>query len=157
MTIQEAAYQILQEEKRYLTSREIARHAIERRMVTSNARDQIQSLAQTIEKNIRGGAYNNPELCFAKDKNGQRVIGIPRWHMNGIAPDHFPPRVRTVEVTEETIKGIELAREAKLGESDTEVLSRLVRAGFKALEDEIRSGLSTQFAERQKQMDEFMR
>ena len=62
MTIQEAAYQILKELGKPLGSRDIARIALEKNMVTSTAQDPTQSHAQTIEKNIRDGIYNKPKF-----------------------------------------------------------------------------------------------
>jgi undecaprenyl pyrophosphate synthase len=81
MTIQEAARRILEEMGKPLSSRDIAKIALERRMVSSTAQDPIQSHAQTIEKNIRDGSYNKPKLVFLNSPQG-RLIGLPIWHSN---------------------------------------------------------------------------
>jgi hypothetical protein len=153
MTIQEAAHQILMEEGHYLPSKEIAKRAIEKGMVGSTAKDPILSLAQTIDKNIRDEIYNTPRLCFARDKSGRRVVGLPGWEENDkIVTLPIPPL--TVEINGETVEMIELAKEAGLGINETEITNHLIRAGFKALASEIGSGLSKRFNELKKRMEE---
>jgi|LFRM01.2.fsa_nt_gb hypothetical protein len=73
MTAQEAAYRIIKEHGP-MTSREIARIALENKMVFSNAKDPILSIAATIEKNINHEIYNTPRLKFEIDEEGRRVI-----------------------------------------------------------------------------------
>ncbi|MBW1715981.1 MAG: hypothetical protein JRJ77_09180 [Deltaproteobacteria bacterium] len=77
MTIQEAVFDILNEVGRPLSSRELAKIALDRGMVTSYAKDPVQSHAQTIEKNIRDDVYNRPKLIFIPTAQG-RLIGNPR-------------------------------------------------------------------------------
>jgi hypothetical protein len=55
MTIQEPAQIILEEVGKPISSKEVARIALDRRLVVSNAQDPVQSHAQAIEKNIRDG------------------------------------------------------------------------------------------------------
>ncbi|MGH9324965.1 MAG: winged helix-turn-helix domain-containing protein [Vicinamibacteria bacterium] len=78
MTIQEAAHKILSEVNHPLLSRELARQALERGWVRSSARAPELSMAQTIEKNIRDVAYNNPPLAFVQ-VDGKRTIGLKEW------------------------------------------------------------------------------
>jgi len=156
MTIQEAAYQILVEEGHPLPSREIAKRALERGLVASKSRDPIQSHAQTIEKNIRDGIYNNPKLSFIRDKEGQRVIGLPAWDKGSMAPELSSSSLITVKVSEKSFEEIKIALESGLGKDESEVLSRLIHTGFKALHDQISAGLSTKFAERRKKIDELI-
>lgn len=78
MTIQEAAQKVLSEEGRPLPSKEIGKRALERGWVQSGARDPVMSMAQTIEKNIRDIAYNDPPLTFIH-VNGRRMIGLMEW------------------------------------------------------------------------------
>ena len=155
MTIQKAAYEILAEKGHHLASREIAKIALERGIVASTAKDPILSLAQTIDKNIRDELYNIPKLCFARDGRGRRVIGLPEW---GAKDKITPPpiRPRTVEINGETIEMIELAREAGLGNNEAETISHLIHAGFKALADEIDSGLSKRLNELKKRVVVFI-
>ena len=62
MTIQEAAHDILNELGKPVSSKKLSRIALDRRMVTSVAKDPVQSHAQTIEKNIQDDIYNQPKL-----------------------------------------------------------------------------------------------
>jgi hypothetical protein len=152
MTIQEAARKILEEKENTLTSREISKIALDRGMVTSAARDPVQSLASTIEKNIRDKVYNVPRLCFLRDEKGRRVIGLPEWGSKKITTNPLA-RPRTVEITSEAVEMIELAREAGIGADETETIAYLITAGFRSCADEIDSGLLQRLSELKKRME----
>ena len=147
MTIQKAAYEILKEKGHPLASREIAKVALDRGMVTSTARDPILAHAQTIDKNIRDEAYNIPTLCFVRDERGRRVIGLPEWGQKDKTVTS-PVRPLMIEINGETVKMIRLAQVGGLGNNENETVSRLIHAGFKALAGEIESELS-------KRLDDF--
>jgi len=151
MIIQKAAYEILKEKGYPLSYKEIARIALEQGVVTSAARDPISSLGATILKNIKDGIYNEPKLCFARDEHGRRVIGLPEWVGKESAVTR-PPPTKTIEISAEVADMLELARLAGLGDNEAETISRLIRAGFKVLADEIDSGLSTRLSELKKRM-----
>ena len=153
MPIQKAAHQILVEEGHPLPSRIIAKQALEREMAASKSKDPIQSLAQTIEKNIRDGVYNNPELIFMTE-DGRRVIGLPGWKSGRSTQERPSPSLQIVKITEKDFEKVKLAIEAGVGPNETEVLSRLIHSGFKVLRDEMLSGLSTKHAAQQKKIDE---
>lgn len=80
ITIQQAASELLSEHRKPLKSKDLARMAQERRMVApSMAKDPIQSLSQTLERNIRLDKGNKPRLIFVETENG-RCIGMPQWY-----------------------------------------------------------------------------
>lgn len=80
VTIQQAAAALLSEYKRPLKSKELANLALQREMVApSAAKDPIQSLSQTLERNIRLDKGNKPRLLFVDTENG-RGIGLPEWY-----------------------------------------------------------------------------
>ena len=80
VTIQQAAAQLLAEYRKPLKSKELARLAQERGLVApSAAKDPIQSLSQTIERNIRLDKGNKPRLVFVEIEEG-RAIGLPEWY-----------------------------------------------------------------------------
>ena len=80
MTIQQAAAELLSEHRKPLKSKDLARMAQERKMVApSAAKDPIQSLSQTLERNIRLDKGNKPRLMFVETEEG-RCIGIPEWY-----------------------------------------------------------------------------
>lgn len=146
MTIQEAAYKILEEMDKPISSREIAKIALDRRMVSSTAQDPIQSHAQTVEKNIRDGIYNNPKLVFVHSLQG-RLVGLPIWDSNSYsAPDKKIPNLSElkVHVPTELFEKIKLADQAKLKNSFDETVSIILTKGLSVLSPEIKKGLMEQ-------------
>jgi len=146
MTIQEAAYKILEEMGKPLSSREIAKIALERRMVSSTARDPIQSHAQTIEKNIRDGIYNKPKLLFLNSSQG-RLIGLPIWDSNTYPTPDIKIRNLSelkVHVPTELLEKIKLADQAKLKNNFDETVSFILTKGLSILSPEIKKGLMEQ-------------
>jgi hypothetical protein len=145
MTIQEAAHNILEESGKPLTSGEIARIALDRRMVVSRAQDPAQSLAQTIEKNIRGDVYNKPRLIFIRGPQG-RLIGLPSWEGkpsqsvdNQTKPNEYMElRAR---IPADLFEKVQLARQAKLASSFDEMVVVLLKVGLSALAQDIKKGL----------------
>jgi uncharacterized Zn finger protein len=146
MTIQKAAYKILEEMCKPISSKEIARIALDRRMVSSTAQDPIQSHAQTIEKNIRDGVYNNPKLVFLNSSQG-RLIGLPVMNsVHSSAPDKKIPNLSElrVHVSTELLEKIKLAEQAKLKNSFDETVSFILTKGLSILSPEIKKGLMEQ-------------
>jgi len=143
MTIQEAAYQILKELGKPLSSKEIARIALEKNMVKSTAQDPTQSHAQTIEKNIRDGIYNKTKLIFIHSSQG-RLIGLPGW-------DSAPPITKNnqkqnlfelrIQIPIELLEKIRLAEQAKLENSFDETVSLILIKGLSLLSPQIKKGL----------------
>lgn len=143
MTIQEAAYKILKDLGKPLSSRDIAHIALEKNMVTSTAQDPTQSHAQTIEKNIRDGIYNKPTLIFIHSSQG-RLIGLPGW-------DSSPPIGKSdqkqnlfelrVQIPIELLEKIQLAEQAKLKNGFDETVSLILTKGLSLLSPEIKKGL----------------
>ncbi len=141
MTIQQAAYEILKERRTPLTSREIAKIALERKLVSSTSRDPVSAQSQTIEKNIREDKYNIPKLIFTKNESGQRLIGLPEWEKT----KKFIP-IQMIEekkfnISVEDAELIQLAQLSGIGRNESEAVSRLIREGFKAFKGEIEASL----------------
>jgi len=146
MTIQKAAFEILEEIGKPISSKEIARIALDRRMVSSNAQDPIQSHAQTIDKNIRGDVYNNPKLVFLNSSQG-RLIGLPVWDsVPSSAPNKKTPTLSElrVHINTELLEKIMLANQAKLKNSFDETVSFILTKGLSILSPEIKKGLMEQ-------------
>ena len=83
MNIQEAAFQILKKENGPLSSKIIAKLALEQKLVVSISRTPTYSMAQTLEKNIRENIYNTPKLDFIYYERRKRLIGLPSWNKTG--------------------------------------------------------------------------
>ncbi|TVM32344.1 HTH domain-containing protein [Oceanidesulfovibrio marinus] len=146
MTTQEAAAKILEEIGTPLSSKEIAKIALERRMKSSSARDPILSLSQTIEKNIREGLYNRPELEFVRTSKG-RLIGLPSWNFSR----DFVHDKKTQELSEltalvptELLNKIKLADQAKLANTFDETVSFILTKGLSIITHEIKAELMKQ-------------
>lgn len=147
MTIQEAAHQILDESRNPLSSKEIARIALERRMVISTAQDPIQSHAQTIEKNIRDDIYNKPKLIFVHTAQG-RLIGLPGWDVRQTVVLNSKKHPDLIElkakIPTDLFEKIKLAEQAKLKDNLDETVSLLLSRGLSSVASEIKKGLMTQ-------------
>ena len=145
MTIQEAAYKLLNEAGKPLSSKELAKIAIERRMVSSAAQDPIQSHAQTIEKNIRGDVYNKPKLIFIYEPQG-RLIGLPGWDDNSAQVKKPMPTLVDLKarIPAELFSKIKLAEQAKLESDFDKTVSWLLTKGLSLASSEIKKGLMVQ-------------
>lgn len=146
MTIQEAAYKILNETGKPLNSKDLARIALDRGMVTSHAQDPVASHAQTIEKNIRDNVYNKQKLIFIPSGTQGRLIGLHGWSsthptVGGPLPNLIEIKAR---IPSELLDKIKLAEQAKLKSNFDETVSFLLAKGLSMLSDEIKRGLMTQ-------------
>ena len=146
MTIQEAANSLLQEAGNPMSSKDLARLALDRHMVGSTARDPIQSLAQTLEKNVRDGTYNNPKLKFVHTPNG-RLLGLETWNDERGIIETFQKRVTqniSITLPEEIYEQIQLAHQAKIADSVEGTTVVLLKLGLSALAPKIKEGLMQQ-------------
>lgn len=145
MTIQEAAYKLLNENKKPLSAKDLARIALERRMVSSGAQDPIASHAQTIEKNVRDGVYNNPKLVFVHAGAQGRLIALPEWDSNQSTVKE--PLLRLIEIKAkipaELFDKIKLAEQGLKKDFD-ETVSLLLLKGLSTVAPDIKKGLMTQ-------------
>lgn len=139
MKVQEAAFRILGKEGRPLPSRELARLALQKGWVTSAAGDPVFSIASTIEKNIRTGTYNRPELVFVQTVTG-RQIGLPNWKPQGLVLDHSR-KMTSVQLPEELADKVRLATYAHLAPSFDATLAMIVRRGLAASAPDIKKAI----------------
>lgn len=143
MTIQQAAAQLLNEHKKPLKSKEIAKMAQERSLVApSTAKDPIQSLSQALERNIRLNKGNKPRLIFIETEQG-RCIGIPEWY------EKAPVEPKTGEKLEIHLAGdlmnkVELYQSSFNLHSFEEAVVSLVKKGLNATSDELIDRLKAQ-------------
>ena len=144
MTIQKAAHQLLREVGKPVSSKELARMALERRVVSSTAQDPIQSHAQTIEKNIRDGVYNNPQLVFVQTDQG-RLIGLPEWGAEAkgspVRKEANGHREIKVRIPLDILEKIQLAEQAKLADTFDDTVVFLLNKGLTSASSEIKSAL----------------
>ena len=148
MKMQEAAKQILEEAQKPLSSKEIAKRALERKMVISNAKAPIFSLYTTIDKNIRGGIYNDPKLVFIHTPGEGRLIGLPSWEdQKPVATQRAPERKDiAITVPLDLSNKIELAVRAQLADSFNNTMILIIQAGLAALSETIRERIMEQLS-----------
>lgn len=143
MKIQQAAHQILTKSGLPATSRELAEKALAKGLVSSNSKTPIQSLAATLEKNIREGAYNDPELTFLYTNKG-RLIGLPSMRQPDLTDAQSAKeayRTLTVKIPGNLAKQVELAAQAGLADSFDDTVTLLLRKGISAVTDKIKEGV----------------
>jgi len=147
MTIQDVAHKLLQQEGSPLSSKEIAKRALEGGLVSSNAKDPVQSHAATIEKNIRDGIYNKPELVFVQSQEG-RLVALPEWETTTIEPARYnsTPAFREIKikVPQDIYEKIQLAEQARLANTLDETVVLLLKKGLSSAGSEIRQGVISQ-------------
>jgi hypothetical protein len=153
MTAQEAAFQVLKETGTPLSSKVVAERVLKRGLVRSNAADPIASIAQTIEKNIRGGAYNNPKLQFVHTNKG-RQIAVPsrqatKTSQRAPTTSVIPPEARDfLEVSVRLVNKLSLVTFANLASTKEEAADLVLARGFDAMKDEIAEGMRRALASR---------
>ena len=143
MTIQQAAARILEEYKKPLKSKEIARMAQERGFVLqSTAKDPIQSLSQALERNIRLNKGNKPRLVFTETDQG-RCIAIPEWYEKIEIEPKLGEKLE-IHLTGDLINKVELYQNSFNLHSFEEAIISLVKKGLNATSDELIDRLKAQ-------------
>lgn len=140
---QEAAEEILVEKGAPLASDDIAKIALERDMVTSRAKDPVRSIASTLEKNIRDGVYNEPQLVFVETEQG-RQIGLPGMDRNTPAakPDSNDDKRRLeTAIPRELLEKLHLASQAGIADDFESTVALVLRKGLSAMREEVKAGL----------------
>ncbi|MBI2850133.1 MAG: hypothetical protein HYX80_03715 [Chloroflexi bacterium] len=140
-TMQDAAYEILKEMGHPLSSKELARIALARRLVNSQAENKIQSLANTIEKNIRDAKYNNPELIPISSSDGT-LIGLPE-HKNVIGSAQWWEKI-SINVPLELFQKLQLAQQARQDPTLENTMIFLLQSGLKSESTNIKQKLQEQ-------------
>jgi hypothetical protein len=143
MGIQEAAKRILEEHGQPSPARELAKIALERGWATSNAKDPVASLGNTIDKNIREGTYNTPKLIHI-GTGRNRQIGLPGWTstLAQTSPDQAKTKATlSVDIPIELLKKLQLASQAGIAADFDETVSLLIQEGISSLEPRIREGI----------------
>lgn len=131
-----------------ISSRELARIALDKGMVTSSAQDPVQSHAQTIEKNIRDEVYNNPKLIFIPSSQG-RLIGLPGWEAQVLTADNKNTQSLAelrAHIPSKLLDKIRLAEQAKLKKDFNDTVSLILTKGLSVLVPEIEEGLMKQLS-----------
>lgn len=141
VTIQQAANRLLQESQQALSARELAASALDRQLVYSSARDPINSLAQTLEKNVREEVYNNPPLKFVH-QGGKRLLALPEWVVEPKAESAPRDMTRfTMDVSPALARDLQLAVQAGLADTSEEAFVLFAKRGLSAASAEIKEAI----------------
>lgn len=105
----------------------------------------IASHAQTIEKNVRDGVYNNPKLIFIHAGAQGRLIALPEWNSNQSTVKEPLPRLTEIKakIPAELFDKIKLAEQGLKNDFD-ETVSLLLLKGLSLVAPDIKKGLMTQ-------------
>lgn len=163
MNAQQAAFQILREVGGPLSSKEIANRVLTKGLLRSNARSPIDSIAQTIEKNVRDGVYNHPELEFVRSVEG-RLIGIAGAKKEGggrassesietpgqdlrSPPGIAKDEARSVALPALLVNKIDLCVMVGMGPSREALAAEMLRRGLEQSSEEIMLAIRKHIAE----------
>lgn len=144
MTVQQAAFSLLTEAGHPLSSRELAKQMLDRKMVASASSDPVFSLSTTLDKNIRDGIYNQPKLVNVRDDKGKRLIALPAWDgqvANTRESKSTTTTSLSVTISNDLIEQVRLAQQAGIGSTLDDAIVELVRRGLASASGEIRSGV----------------
>lgn len=144
VTIQQAAADLLAEYKKPLKSKELANLALQRELVApSAAKDPIQSLSQTLERNIRLDKGNKPRLLFVETENG-RGIGLPEWYEERKVEKKVNLEKIEVAVPADLLNKIKLYQSSFNFMTIEETIVHLAKKGLSATSDELIERLKTE-------------
>jgi hypothetical protein len=148
----EAAHKVLREAGRPLPSKEVARRVLSKGY-HSNAQSPVDSIAQTLEKNIRDKVYNRPELQFVQTTSG-RMISLPdrlnaKSGTGNGKPGSADPRLENgmqgatdhqtsmIALPSRLLSKIDLCVQVGLGPSREIVAAQMLLRGLEAASEEI--------------------
>ena len=140
LTIQQAAFEVLQEAGEPLKSLEIAKRILDKGLIESAAKNPTQSISQALERNIRMNKGNTPKLEFVETYLGRQIqcaVGTTfdrQEKMPSVTRfEHFIPQA-TEEVTVSLPKSlIDKAKIYQLGTGANtldEALAALIKSGL---------------------------
>ena len=144
VTIQQAAAQLLEEQRRPIKSKELARMAQEKGLVApSMAKDPIQSLSQVLERNIRLDKGNKPRLIFIETEEG-RCIAIPQWYEEKKIETKIESEVIQIALSEDIMNKVKLYQISFNLPSMEEAIVQLTKKGLSAASEELINRLKTE-------------
>lgn len=152
MTAQHAAHKILIESRKPLSATEIARVALDRKLVVSVAKTPVASIAQTLEKNVRERSRNNPALRFVYEAN-RRLLALPEWEGNAELGQVVAESSSGIElkacIHRDLLEQVQLAVQSRIAAGYNDTVALLLRRGLATEAAHIREGLLKQL----KQLD----
>ena len=137
LTIQQAAAKLLAEYRKPLKSKDLARIAIEKALVApSLAKDPVQSLSQTLERNIRLNKGNKPKLMFVETNEG-RAIALPEWYEERKEEASVERENVEIAFSEDLMNKIKIYQTSFNLDGMEETIIQLVKKGLSATSKEL--------------------
>ena len=144
MTTIEAAEALLKEFKKPMTSRQLAKEIINRKMVKSNASDQTTSLAATILKMLK--LYNNidQQLCFWNEGTRNRLIGLKEWKKQKLEfnteelENEGIEEKSTITLPYEIVEKLYFTSQSNIKPTFEEYVAYIIQLGLEASKDEVK-------------------
>jgi len=132
MSSHEAAVQVLGDCTKPMSSRDLAKEILKRKLVSSSALDPVYSVAQTIEKFIR--TKPDGPLVFTK-VDRERLVTLTSRKTNG-------NRMLSVNIPTDVYNSIALVQQANLAPTFDEATVLLLKTGLKQMIPEIKESLN---------------
>lgn len=149
MTAQHAAQEILTEFRKPMSAAEIARVALERKLVRSFAKKPVASIAQTLEKNVRERRRNKPQLRFVYESN-HRLLALPEWADDKKFQQSETDAASRVElkayIHPDLLEHVQLAVQSRIAAGHDDTIALLLSGGLASQAAHIREGLLNQLS-----------
>lgn len=144
MTIQQAAAEILKKNGSPMKSKELAKQALELNMVApSKAKDPIQSMSQTLERNIRMNTGNKPQLKFIYTKQG-RYISLPKTDEIKKYEECTTQLIK-IELSKSVLKKIKIYEISENYKSLEDTIVDLIKKGLESTSEDFIEKLKNEF------------
>lgn len=117
-----------------MSSKNIAKEALEKSLIESNAKDPIQSLANTIDKMIREKTTNR-----LKYVDNSKLVDISDINLKNTDENTHTSQYKEIKVylTLEQYKIIEVMKSIGFSATEREILQEIISSGLKALKPDI--------------------
>lgn len=143
-TIQQAAFEVLQEAGQPLKSIEIASRIMEQQLIESTAKSPIQSISQALERNIRMNKGNTPKLEFVDSIYGRQIQCTPETAAKQVYYSSVkemklpqPEEEVVVNLAKTLVDKVKIYQLAKGISSIDEAITELIRSGLTSSSSEL--------------------
>jgi len=147
MTAQNVALKLLTEFRKPMSATEIARVALERKLLRSFAMKPVVSIAQTLEKNVRERRRNNPQLRFVYESN-HRLLALTERADDPKFEQSEAELLSRVElrayVHPRLLEQVQLAAQSRIAAGHDDTVALLLCGGLATEAAHIREGLLNQ-------------
>ena len=146
ITVQEAAKNLLDEIKQPLSSKELATLILDRKLVSSSAKDPVSSFAQTLERNIRMDSGNSPRLAFIQTNEGRKITlpEIDSIDFESNQTQDASTKI-TIKISQKLLEKINLINRIENSNNLEDTIIRLIKKGISSSTSDIINQLKNDF------------